>query len=275
MHKQKFMHLLCFTLSFLMLSSSFFATTYALSIDSYFVDDTTAWTKLADTSSPHMGSRNATFIYASPAVKDYYGAYITSGISLWGTNIYCVEDNNAQSGGVITVSAMDSTATASVGDIYVYTDTNHIALWALTIYSANFDNNSYAGKCRTIAHEIGHAYGLGHVDYENQIMYHTYSETKNVTLYDKAGMDVMTHAHTHNSNYEKVLEEYSTYSHKVRCITCGAYSLANCTYTDYHSGIRHVLSVNCACGNQTNRFWACSGNPCVMPFSFSPHHEIE
>lgn len=273
MRKQKISRLLSVFLILLMLSSTFVITAYADDIDSFLVDRSTRWANYNDGVTIHMGTQNTTYKYSSSTVKDTYSAYATTGIGLWGAYISCTESSSSPMG-TITVSAMDSGANADLGPSY-YTSTMHMASWTLTIYSQNFDGNSNAGKYRTIAHEIGHAYGLGHVDYSTQIMYHTYSASKNVTSYDKAGMNVMTHTHTHSGSYSTTLEKYSTYSHKVRCSTCRAYRLANCSYTNYHSGSKHYFVVNCSCGNDNTQSWACSGNPCIMPFSILPSHELE
>lgn len=138
----------------------------------------------------------------------------------------------------------------------------------------DFDGNASAGKYRTIAHAIGHVYGLGHVEYSSQIMYPVYSASKSVTSYDKAGMNVMTHAHTHSGSYPTTLEECSVYAHKARCTTCRAYRLVNCSHTDYHSGSTHYLIVDCACGNEYTQSWACSGNPCIVLFYIRPSDEL-
>ena len=183
---------------------------------------------------------------------------------MWGTYISCTEGNSS-SKGTITVSALDNGANAATLPSYNASN-HHITNWTITIYSTNFNGNTTNGKNRTIAHEIGHVYGLGHVSFSSQIMYHTYSETKNVTSYDKAGMNVMTHTHTHTGSYSITLEQYSTFTHKVRCNTCKAYYLSNCSYTDYHSGTKHYLVINCSCGNHTTQSWTCNGNPCILPF---------
>ena len=138
-----------------------------------------------------------------------------------------------------------------------------------------FDQESDTLKSKTIAHEIGHVYGLHHVNQPNQIMYSSASESKYVTSYDTAGMDVMTHSHMHTGTYSTTLEQHSAYTHKSRCDTCHAYHFANCSYTDYHSGMRHYLVVNCSCGNQHTESWSCSGNPCMLPFLNSANHETE
>ena len=247
---------------------------YASEIDSFLTDGYTRWTHYSsDYSSVHMGTKNTTYSYSSSTVKSNYSSYVISGIGLWGSNIYCIESSSSPMG-TITVSAMDSGANAETYLNY-NTSSNHVTSWYMTIYSTNFDVNSDPGKYRTIAHEIGHVYGLGHVSYNSQIMYHTYNESKSVTSYDIAGMNVMTHTHTHIGSYSITLEQYSTYTHKVRCATCKAYYLSNCSYTDYHSGSRHYLVINCNCGNNTTQSWICSGNPCVMPFSYEPPQETQ
>lgn len=243
------------------------ATIYADSIADLLTDDATRWTNLNPSTTSHMGTKNTTYSYASSTVKNNYSSYVSSGIALWGSRISCTESSSSM--GTITVSALDSNANATLTPSYSPA-TKHMLSWTLTIYSKNFDGNTDAGKKNTIAHEIGHAYGLGHVDYSNQIMYHTYSETKGITSYDVAGMQVMTHAHTHKGSYSKAFEQYSAYKHKVRCTTCKAYSIDTCTYSDYHSGAKHYLEVNCTCGNKRSESWNCSGSPCIMPFSSVP-----
>ena len=172
---------------------------------------------------------------------------------------------NSGSPGLIKVSAINTTSTADTALSYD-SNTKHIDSWTITIYKNSFDGNADAGKYRTIAHEIGHVYGLSHFNNPNQIMYESYSVTKNVTNNDKRGMNVMTHTHTHSGTYSTTLEQYSSYSHKVRCSICLSYHLATCTSTNYHHGRRHYLDVNCACGNTTSTSWVCSGNPCTFPF---------
>ena len=137
------------------LSSAFGITAYANSIDSFLVDSSTRWANYSEGVTIHMGSKNTTYSYSSSAVKNTYSTYVTTGIGMWGSYISCTESSSSPMG-TITVSAMDSGATADLGPTY-YTSTKHMASWTLTIYSQNFDDNADAGKYRTIAHEIGHA----------------------------------------------------------------------------------------------------------------------
>lgn len=242
---------------------SFTLTAYASDITYYNVDATTKWTMYASTS--HMGSKSTTYKYDSTTIQTTYETAVKNGIGMWGSNISCT-NSSSTTVGAIKASALSSTATAETGRSY-NSSTMHTTTWSITIYSTNFDKNNPATQQRTIAHEIGHVYGLMHVPSSSQIMYDTASSTKSVTSDDKAGMDVMTHAHTHTTTHSGTVETHSTSQHKVRCSTCKAYRLVSCTYSMYHSGTKHYLDYNCACGNKSSSSWNCSGNPCILPFS--------
>lgn len=229
-HYSRFISML---LVVILLLGSFATTAYASDISSFLTDTTTGWAKYSSNS--HMGSKSSAFTYASDDVKETYSEYVEEGIDLWGSYITCSESSSTSAMGEFTVSDMDSGANA-VTDASYYTSTGHRSSWTITIYSVNFDGNSDEGKYRTIAHEIGHAYGLHHVSDSSKIMYGTYSASKNVTSTDRAGMRVMTHAHTHSSSYSKTYEQYTSTKHKVRCNSCKAYLLESCTS-------------DCVCGN--------------------------
>ena len=215
---------------------------YAGDISSFLTDTTTGWAKYD--SNAHMGAKNTSYTYASNAVKTAYSKYVNAGIALWGSHITCPENSSTRAiTGSFTVSNMDSSANAVTNASNV---SNHRSSWEITIYSQNFDSdeNTDAGKYRTIAHEIGHVYGLHHVASNSKIMYGTYSENKNVTSTDEAGMDVMTHSHTHSSSTSYTYNGYNGQQHKKRCSTCLAYSLENHTLNSNNVCTKCGVSVN-------------------------------
>jgi len=246
--------------TFLILATMMLNAVFAMDISTFQTDDITRWNKLGV---GHMGSTTTTYRYESNTVKTNYSSYVVNGIMLWGTNISCTE-NNSSTIGLFKVSSDNIGATAST-ELTYYTSTNHVATWAITIYSNSFDSNTTEEKNNTIAHEIGHVYGLAHVNNSSQIMYYA-CFPKSVTSYDLDGMNVMTHVHTHSGSYPISYEQYTNTSHKVRCNTCRAYAACTCNYTSYHSGQQHYFLFNCICGNNQILSWPCSGNPCVQPF---------
>lgn len=215
---------------------------YASDISSFLTDTTTGWTKYD--SNGHMGTKNTSYTYASNAVRTAYSEYVDAGIALWGSRITCTETSSTRAiTGSFTVSNMDHSATAVTE---AENTSNHRSFWKITIYSQNFDSDDKtdAGRYRTIAHEIGHVYGLHHVSNSSKIMYGTYNASKNVTSTDKAGMDVMTHSHTHSSSTSYTYNGYNGQQHKKRCSTCLAYSLENHTLNSNNVCTKCGVSVN-------------------------------
>lgn len=234
----------------------------ATEISSFNTDDATGWTRWDFFC--HMGQKNTTYTYASSAIKSEYSSYVENGIAMWGSLISCTEvSTNAV--GLITETAdwMEANAKTTVQ----YNSSKHITGWTITIYPL-FSFNSTTGRNRTLAHEIGHVYGLGHVTNTAQIMYTDYSDTKSVTAADQRGMKVMTHEHTHTGSYNSATAQHNDTSHKTRCTTCRAYSILTCTFTsNWHSGNLHYYQFNCACGNTSLISFPCTGGSCILPFS--------
>lgn len=236
------------------------------------VDYTTGWIPLGDW---HMGQKSTTFKYASEQIENEFSQYIQGGIALWGNNISVTYSSNGL--GTITANFENETGNnATTKNVYAGAD-KHVGRWTIQINVLDFnsEDNTDEIRVRTIAHELGHVYGLDHVTNPQQLMYHTGSPTKNITNKDIAGIRVMTHEHTHDLGFNYSLEQEGSYTHLKRCTECYAYERENCSHTSYHSANKHYFIFNCNCGNNETLSWDCSGNPCIMPFSVTPEYEIE
>ena len=164
----------------------------------------------------HMGSKTTEYYYASTETEDY-ASHVNAGISMWGSNINMSED--ASGIGVITVVDLPNegyTATCSAGSAV------HRDAWTITINMPVFDGLGRTDdhKKRTLAHEIGHAYGLGDLSssYSSQMMYGGSSSIKNVTSNDIWGMKICTEEHTSHNYNEYIF--YSSSSHYKICGDC-------------------------------------------------------
>lgn len=109
----------------------------------------------------------------------------------------------------------------------------------------------------------------------------SFNQTTSVDEADLKGMSVVTRSHTHQGSYEKKYVKLLTepYTHRLRCQTCSAYKIENCSdyYTSqsYHSGDLHYWVRTCVCGRKVTQSWYCSGNLCIEPYSVSPDGETE
>lgn len=199
--------------------------------ENYMCDETTGWKH--STQKHHMAQKSTAYYMSSESMKALYQTYVTNGANLWGSNIN-LSYSTSGPGYIYAINDSSSSATAatstSSGSDGITTS------WYIEINSANFDDGSAEGKKRTLAHELGHVYGLGDLyisDASSQIMYGYYSASKNVTTSDINGMSVVTETHTHAGYYPKTYEKYSNTKHKVRCSTCKSYHYELHTSTSY------------------------------------------
>lgn len=247
-------------------------------LGTFTTDESTGWTVLdeEDKYPAHLATKYTTYKYSSSSVKQLYSAYVNAGIAMWGSNISFTEGSGTTTGTII-VDNYHPTATATTIVPNNLSGDFHTTNWIIIIHLNNFNACSTAEKNRAIAHEIGHVYGLGHVDNSFQIMYWQTSSTKSVTAADLRGLKLMTHEHTHNGTNQLKYIPTSDFVHDVRCAVCYAIFSKSviCSHTDMHSGNRHYYTTECVCGNNKTLSWACKGNPCILPFSYKPPVEVQ
>lgn len=186
------------------------------------------------TQSGHMGKKASTYTFDSSYTYNVYSNYFTNGTALWGTTIsaaYTPQTTSAT--GIVAESDASSDAVATTSVISV-NNSGHRTKYQITIYSMNFfaSWSSVPGRNRVIAHEIGHAYGLGHVNQANDIMYDTYSDSTQVTSQALWGMKVVTHQHNHSSSTSGSFSQYNELYHKVLCSSCKAIYLQDHSYVN-------------------------------------------
>ena len=137
------------------------------------------------------------------------------------------------------IIASDAASDATASTLVVSVDSNgHRTKFTITIYSVNFlgSYTNVNGRNRTIAHEIGHAYGLGDISQSSNIMYGSYSTLKQVTTQDIWGMKVVTHQHNHSSSTTGTYSQLNASYHNVVCSSC--YGI----YKQDHSYVNGICS---------------------------------
>src|SRR4030042_1807251 len=139
---------------------------YAHTMDDVWPDDDAGWT-LYEPSHSHMGFIQTTYKFYDSAVEENYGENFNDGIELWGSLITITKILMGNMGAVDAEYNEGSNSTAYTHGQYHDPSTNHWTSWIITINSYRFDDKSAEGKARTIAHEIGHVYGLHHVPHND------------------------------------------------------------------------------------------------------------
>ncbi len=189
----------------------------------------------------HMGTSSITYSFAYSSLYSVYNSTVISGKNLWGSNIslsYTSDSSNA----VLVFLADDLSVfdAAAITDVCaIDNSTGHRTKCYITIDPNVFINCSEEVNAVIIAHELGHVFGLGHVDNSYSIMNPGYATTMSVTSNDIWGMKVVTHAHIHGTLFMGTYEVVNASYHDITCNSC-------------HGKIRRVHAPNalgvCACG---------------------------
>ena len=205
-------------------------TAYAASLDNVDVPTWAGWAILSWTDSSnvlhekiHRGSKNMTYSFAVPTEMNSYNSYIVSGKAKWGNTInLSYTSNNLNAVLHVDIDYM-------VQSFYAYVEPEscngpHITDVTMFIsqpvfFGAGVTDNHRKWVC---AHEIGHAYGLAHTSSTGHIMYDTYT-TDTAHSEDLAGMEVLTHQHTHTSSSQGDWLPSSYQYHQLFCHYCNAY----------------------------------------------------
>ena len=217
-----------------------------------------------------------------PNYSEYY-ICVQDGIALWGDVINFTY--TPYSINVFYIDYDDGDEWTGLAKTYYDPLTDHKTHWEIYLNSYYFDDPNLMpltnnDKARTVAHEIGHVYGLGHVTnhfiYNGVVMYPlmypSSISNRMVSIYDKAGMSVVTHQHKHEGplvdpkyNFihftptnELQIENGSNTHHKIRCTVCFAY------VEDEHE---FVLKMN-----HGSHWFECDVEGCTKQVDFLSHH---
>lgn len=279
----------------------FVCNIFAESFDGFICDvETTGWTYLS--ACCHMGKATTTYKFETEEAEEQYGSLVSSAFDLWDSaGINCSYSASSTEGTIEIVQGLEYNGLSGADSL---DSSGHVLTWTIQLSKSYLDDATKANtvKMKTIAHELGHVYGLGHVDNKYQIMYGVEFAFKEVKPADRVGMQVVSHIHSHTSDYSKTYEAINSTQHKAICSTCLMYkiencskffvnknstqhevkcsycslsTLENCSYTSIHSGNTHYAYFNCMCGNTEIMSWPCSGNPCIEPYSIQPEYETE
>ncbi len=194
----------------------------------------------------HMGTKYSTFTYSSSEVQSKYGLYIIGGINMWGSHInmnYVSQYSEGMFYAQLDTSRAPNAATIADTLVLECNSEGHRIGYLITIYPSVFDTLTDSKKVKTIAHEIGHAYGLGHAPSSSSIMYGYVADSMSITSQDVWGMKIVTHQHTHSASTTGTYKKLNPTYHYVTCDSCyGIYkqehsfsSAGTCTKCGFHS----------------------------------------
>lgn len=225
MTKTTLKHLLCCMMAVLILFQ-ISARPVSACAEGQRTDSSTGWSFSLPSTYIHTGQKNLTYYYGTLYSEDYHTHFV-NGKNMWGSSISLTRTSDASAANVIY--GMEARFPEKVAKAYAVTKPDvgvtpglHHTRWNLILHQAKFDPSTAYQKKVTTAHEIGHVYGLGHVDAVSQIMYGSDAlDSMAVTAKDTRGIHLMTHEHTclwtsRNNTYAWI----DGSRHRKRCNTC-------------------------------------------------------
>ncbi|MCL2082733.1 MAG: hypothetical protein FWH04_05825 [Oscillospiraceae bacterium] len=205
-----------------------------------------------DTNFTHAKSRKYDFKYDNAGAKSVYGPSFRAGIAKWDIYVSLTEKERSRNAvGYQQIRYPNILATATTPR---KKGKQHIERWTIRVnINSDFASKTPNEKALIMAHEIGHIYGLGHLDYDKGGRLMTTYAGYNPSSYELMGMLVVTESHKHDKRSTDRYPVKTAKEHTRICL-CKLYSFEKhkfdkfSTYPASSSKRSTLHSVKCICG---------------------------
>ncbi|MCL2082735.1 MAG: hypothetical protein FWH04_05835 [Oscillospiraceae bacterium] len=202
-----------------------------------------AWAFLNSSVVYHAKSKKYNYRYVDARVKNKYASIFDSGIKIWGTYIDMKENNKSVN--IVREVHIDKESILARSPINAIKK-QHITQWIIEInINSAFMKKAADVRARVLAHEIGHVYGLGHVQYSVGGRLMSNEENAKLSNAERLGMTVVTGVHKHDK--KRLSKGYNPYigthpnrktMHKRIC-SCGMVLIEKHKYKKNTKAIQH------------------------------------